>query len=85
MDININSNLSIRKPELENGVPEAKQQAKIKESPNLSISQASAPLIDETLGTEVPEAALTRNDKLGNLISAAFNMPAPPMPSFETK
>ena len=31
---------------------------------------------------EVPEAALTRDDALGQHVRAAFNLPAPPMPLF---
>lgn len=32
--------------------------------------------------TDVPDAALDRNDELGKLMNAAFNLPPPPMPSF---
>ena len=32
----------------------------------------------------VPDAALDRDDELGKLMSAAFNLPPPPMPSFST-
>ena len=31
---------------------------------------------------DVPDAALSRDDALGKLVSAAFNLPPPPMPSF---
>jgi len=31
---------------------------------------------------EVPDAALSRDDALGNLVKAAFNLPPPPMPAF---
>ena len=37
---------------------------------------AAEPLAD------VPDAALSRDDALGKLVSAAFNLPPPPMPSF---
>ena len=33
---------------------------------------------------DVPDAALDRDDALGKLMSAAFNLPPPPMPSFST-
>lgn len=33
---------------------------------------------------EVPDAALSRDDELGRLVSAAFNLPTPPMPEFKT-
>ena len=32
--------------------------------------------------TDVPDVALDRNDELGKLMNAAFNLPPPPMPSF---
>lgn len=32
---------------------------------------------------EVPEAALSRDDALGNLVKAAFNLPPPAMPDFQ--
>ena len=31
---------------------------------------------------EVPDAALSRDDELGKLVSTAFNLPPPPMPNF---
>lgn len=33
---------------------------------------------------DVPDAALSRDDELGKLVSAAFNLPPPPMPEFKT-
>ena len=33
---------------------------------------------------DVPDAALDRDDELGKLMNAAFNLPPPPMPSFST-
>ena len=30
----------------------------------------------------VPDAALDRDDALGRLVNAAFNLPPPPMPAF---
>ena len=85
MNINFNTKPSIQSPGLENANAAPQQQAKKSEISNLTVTQASTPLADDTFGIEVPEAELMRNDKLGTLISAAFNMPAPPMPSFETK
>ena len=32
--------------------------------------------------SEVPEAALSRDDALGRLVNSAFSLPAPPMPEF---
>ncbi len=31
---------------------------------------------------EVPDTALLRDDALGKLVNAAFNLPPPPMPAF---
>lgn len=31
---------------------------------------------------EIPDAALSRDDDLGKLVNAAFNLPPPPMPTF---
>ena len=33
---------------------------------------------------DVPDAALSRDDELGKLMNAAFNLPPPPMPSFSS-
>ena len=33
---------------------------------------------------DVPDAALDRDDALGKLMNAAFNLPPPPMPTFST-
>ena len=33
---------------------------------------------------EVPDTALQRDDALGKLVSAVFNLPPPPMPAFGT-
>ena len=32
---------------------------------------------------DIPDAALSRDDALGRLVNAAFNIPPPPMPAFE--
>ena len=31
---------------------------------------------------EIPDVALSRDDALGRLVGAAFNLPPPPMPAF---
>jgi len=81
MDISINRNLNINKSQFEQTAPAVQKEAKL-EKPTLSITHA--PLsADDGMDIDVPEAALTRNDELGNLINAAFNLPAPPMPKFE--
>ena len=42
-----------------------------------SVSIASAEPV-----ADVPDAALLRDDELGKLVNAAFNLPPPPMPTF---
>ena len=32
--------------------------------------------------SDIPDAAISRDDALGKLVNAAFNLPPPPMPSF---
>ena len=61
-------------------------------SSKLQNVQASKPLniqsatVDALKSSEpvakVPDEALSRDDELGNLVKAAFNLPAPPMPTF---
>ena len=48
----------------------------------LSSSIQSAGLPSAEPVGEVPEGVLSRDDELGKLMSAAFNLPPPPMPSF---
>ena len=81
MDISINKNTNIQKPAFDQSMPIGQQGTKI-ERPVLSISNAPVPE-DDGMDINVPDAALTRNDEIGNLISSAFNLPAPPMPKFE--
>lgn len=81
MDISINRNFNVSKPQLEQTEQVAQQSAKAKR-PVLSITHATvAP--EDTLGVEITESDLTRDDELGNLVSAAFILAAPPMPKFE--
>ena len=39
---------------------------------------------EEIEAAGIPEAALSRDDSLGNLVGKAFNLPPPPMPAFQT-
>lgn len=53
---------------------------KLSGTPDFQISDllsGSEPVAD------VPEAALARDDGLGKLVSAVFNLQAPPMPDFK--
>ena len=47
----------------------------------LTISNAAASA-DEIAAAEIDYPALSRDDDLGALVSAAFGLPAPPMPNF---
>ena len=61
------------------GVPDSEQARLAK--PDLTITNAAvAP--GEVTSAEIPEDALARDDKLGQLIAGAFNLPPPPMPNF---
>lgn len=50
---------------------------------NLSSGQSAGLASAEPVG-KVPEEALSRDDELGKLMNAAFNLPPPPMPTFST-
>jgi len=47
---------------------------------SITEGRASA---DEIAAAAIPESALSRDDDLGKIVSAAFNLPPPPMPAFE--
>ena len=81
MDISINRNLNINKSQFEQTESIAQQGAKT-ERPALSITHAQVSS-EDAVGLHVPESALRRDDELGNLVNAAFTLPAPPMPKFE--
>ena len=91
MEININNfgNMGIR-PETfgANGVganretSAASNDARLQS--NLTIGEGSAALVSAEPVADVPDAALDRDDALGKLMNAAFNLPPPPMPSFST-
>ncbi len=49
-------------------------------APALTISETRVSDADAT--EAVPDTVLVRNDALGRLFSAAFTLPAPPMPEF---
>jgi hypothetical protein len=82
MDISsINRTSNVQKAELpRQDLPKA-QEAKI-ERPNLTVTHAPVSQ-EDALGIDVPETALTRKDALGELVSSAFQLPAPPMPEFK--
>ena len=37
---------------------------------------------EDLAAAEIPDSALSRDDALGRLVGAAFNLPPPPMPDF---
>ncbi|MBP5640781.1 MAG: hypothetical protein J6X55_14970 [Victivallales bacterium] len=82
MDIRINSNTNIHNADFESAQP-AQSSKKSIEAPSLSITQASSSAVEDNMGIDVPESALTRTDALGKLISSAFVLAAPPMPDFK--
>ena len=83
MDISINRNQNINKSQFEQTASVVPQNQNARtERPALSITHATV-AADDGIDIDVPESALTRNDTLGNLVSSAFNLPAPPMPKFD--
>ncbi len=84
MDISINTNHGINKAELNAAaaIPSAPQGTQ-GDRPVLSITRADIASVDDNLGIDVSESALSREDSLGKLINSAFNLPTPPMPKFE--
>ena len=49
---------------------------------NLTIGEGIAALASAEPTADVPDAALRRDDNLGNLINTVFDLPPPPMPDF---
>ncbi len=80
MDIRINTNINNVNFEASKHVAQQNQPSI---GASLSVTQAPAATVDDTMGIEVPEATLTRTDVLGKLITSAFNLPAPSMPEFK--
>ena len=83
MDIAINNRpQALTDPATLRSAPQT-EAAKERNRPALVITEARADAISGTDVTEdVPEAALRRDDALGQLLSAVFTLPAPPMPAF---
>ena len=49
---------------------------------NLTIGDGPVGLSSAEPTTAVPDAALRRDDDLGNLVNSAFSLPPPQMPTF---
>ena len=83
MDITINNrHPAVTDPAtLQHTPAEAAQSATSR--PALVITEARADALEGAGAVEeVPASALRRDDALGRLLSAAFALPAPPMPAF---
>lgn len=91
MEINLGNNIGVR----QNGFQVSGQGAEVAQTASSGASKSASSLCTSGLGLdafnpvkdsepvqEVPESALTRDDELGKLVSAAFSLQAPPMPSF---
>lgn len=89
MDINFNGNSigNFGFGRIASGAPQeavpaaANQKALAKDAVSLQASTVDALQGSEPIAN-VPDAELTRDDDLGKLMKAAFNLPPPPMPAF---
>ena len=81
MDISINRNLNANKAGFEAGVSAVKSKEIAAEKPLLSITSKAADE-ESSIGSDIPDAALSKDDALAKLVSSAFNFPPPPMPNF---
>ncbi len=52
------------------------------QKPCFSVTQAPDDP-EAAAAAAIPESALAKDDALGRLFAAAFNLPAPPMPAFQ--
>lgn len=86
MEINFGSNIGmVNRDMFAQGVEAQSAAAKTtKEEANLKTSDARN--LDALASSEpvsaVPDSAIARDDDLGKLMQAAFNLPPPPMPAF---
>ena len=86
MEINL-GNIGIRHEAFSAGIGEVKQAAadetKVsRPTSNVTIGEGLSDLPSAEPVADVPASALTRDDDLGKLVGAAFNLPPPPMPAF---
>ncbi len=81
-EISINRNNGVNQAGFETGAPAVQPKGvSMENKPLLSITNLSVNE-ESSIGSDIPEAALSRNDKLGELINSSFNYPPPPMPKF---
>ena len=92
MEINLNSN-GFGNVGMGRGMPEAtgagaaREAAQASRLAALHVSSTSSDVQSAALASaepvaDVPDAELVRDDALGQLVKAAFNLPPPPMPAF---
>ena len=81
MDISINRNNSVNQAGFEVSAPAVQSKGGSMEKPMLSITSLSANE-DVSLGNDIPDAALSRDDALGKFVNSVFNLPPPAMPKF---
>ncbi len=56
------------------------------QSPKVLVTDCAVPAPGDDFATQaatIPPETFSRDDALGKLVSAAFNLPAPPMPEFK--
>ena len=81
MDISINRSNSVNQAGFEVSAPAVQSKGGNMEKPMLSITSLSANE-DVSLGNDIPDAALAREDALGKFVNSVFNLPPPDMPKF---
>ena len=83
--MNLDFNINIGRPAASSaplsteGAPQTPSQPP--STPSLTITEAPTSPEDITAAT-LPDTALSRDDDLGLLITTAFDLPPPPMPTF---
>lgn len=93
MEINLGNNIGMRQGT--DGFQVSGKEAEVGKTAASGIHQSTSEFRTSGLGldafnpvkdsepiSEVPESALSRDDELGKLVGAAFNLQAPPMPAF---
>ena len=84
MDMNISINANANKAVLgtvdDTGVAAAEHtKSTAKRSDNLTIKSAEPSATGEIQAIDFPDEDAARNDKLGQLVNAAFSLPPPPL------
>ncbi|MBQ6007528.1 MAG: hypothetical protein IJL17_03255 [Kiritimatiellae bacterium] len=88
MEINLSNNIGVRQnmDGFQVGSPATQVEHAAATDTRQPASELRLSTFDPVKGSEptaeVPESALMRDDELGKLVGAAFNLAAPPMPTF---